>query len=461
MIERKQDGEFVVVSCGMLGYGFPLASLEAAMAAGVDLIASDAGSSDPGPYYLGSGRPFVSAAMTKRDLKLLIKAGAEADVPVIIGSAGGAGSDGQVDFLVGIAREILDELGVSRKLAVLKTELERAVVRDAIAAQRVHTFETFAPLSPNDVDEAERIVAQIGCESFYPALREKPDIVIAGRAWDVANIAALPLLLGYPRGLSLHMGKILECGGLAARPVAGSDLILGRLRDDHFIVEPTDAAKACTIDSVSAHTFYEKSDPVMLAGPGGTVDLRAVAFDQIDPRRVKVSGSAFHAAETYRVKLEGAKLEGHRHISIGGVRDPVFIRQIDALQKSVVAQIHDFQRGIVDPASYSITFHRYGLDGVMGAWEPVKTPAHEVGILIDVVAETPELAEIVCGMARSTLLHVGFEGRKATAGNIAFPFSPADVPAGPVYSFNIYHLMDVDEPEALARLEIARVGMAA
>ena len=455
MIERKSDGEFVVVSCGMLGYGFPEASIEAAVAAGVDLIAVDAGSSDPGAYYLGSGKPFVSEVMTRRDLRLLIKAGAEADAPLVIGSAGGAGGGGQVDFLFRLVREVLTELNLKRSLAVLKTELEKDVVREAIAAQRVQTFETFVPLSPDDVDEATRIVAQVGCESYFPALRRKPDILIAGRAWDVANVAALPLLLGYPRGLALHMGKILECGSLAARPVSGSDLIMGRLREDHFIVEPTDPEKACTIASVSAHTFYEKTDPIMLAGPGGTVDLRVTAFDQLDARRVKVTGSAFHAADTYTVKLEGAKLDGHRHICIGGVRDPVFIGQLDAIQARVVERVSEFQAGSVDPSAYAISFHRYGKDGVMGPWEPVKTPSHEVGLLIDVVAETPELAEIVCAGARSVLLHVGFDGRKATAGNVAFPFSPADLPGGPVYSFNIYHLMEVDDPEVLGRLEIA------
>lgn len=455
MITRKSDGEFVVVSHGMLGYGFPESSLAAAIEAGVDLIACDAGSSDPGAYYLGSGKPFVSEAMTRRDLKLLLRAGAEADVPVIIGSAGGAGSDLHVDFLVRIAREVLAELGIERSLAAVRSEMDRDVVREAIAAQRVHTFETFAPLSPGDVDEAERIVAQVGCESYWPALRRKPDILISGRAWDVANIAALPLLEGYPRGLALHMGKILECGSLAARPTAGADLILGRLRDDHFVVEPTDPAKACTIDSVSAHTFYEKTDPVMLAGPGGTVDLRGARFDQLDPRRVKVTGSRFHPAEHYLVKLEGAKLEGYRHSCIGGARDPAFVRQIDAIQASVIEHLHEFQRGIIDPSTYRISFHRYGLDGVMGSWEPVRTPAHELGLLIDVVADTPERAETVCAMARSTLLHVGYDGRKATAGNIAFPFSPADTACGPVYSFNIYHLMEVDDPEGLARVEMA------
>jgi len=134
MIEKKTSDEFVVVSCGMLGYGFPEASLNAAVAAGVDLIASDAGSSDPGAYYLGSGKPFVSPTMTKRDLKLLIKAGADTDAPLVIGSAGGAGTDGQVDALVMIAREALAELGITRSLAILKTELDPVVVREGLPA---------------------------------------------------------------------------------------------------------------------------------------------------------------------------------------------------------------------------------------------------------------------------------------------------------------------------------------
>lgn len=454
MIDSKQSDEFVVVSNGMLGYGFREQSLWDAVEAGVDLIAVDAGSSDPGPYYLGSGTCFVGDDMTRRDLRLLVKAGYEAGVPLIIGSSGGAGGDNQVDAVLAILADVIAELGIQRKVITVRSELDKPMVREAILGQRIHTFETGEPLTIEDVDTAEHIVAQMGCESYFPALRQAPDIIVGGRAWDVANIAALPLLKGYPRGLTLHMGKILECGSLAARPPGGGDLILGRLRDDHFIVEPTHPDKACTIDSVSAHTFYEKNDPVMLAGPGGTVDLRKTRFEQFDARRVKVSGSDFHIADRYTVKLEGARLAGYRAITVGGARDPRFISHIDAIQATIRDAIRETQAGVIDPSQYSIKFHRYGLDGVMGAWEPVKTPAHELGILIDVVGETAAIAEAVCGLARSTILHVSFPGRQATAGNIAFPFSPAEIPVGPVYEFNVYHLMEIDDPESFGRTEV-------
>jgi len=453
MIERKQDGEFVVISNGMLGYGFREQSLWDAVEAGVDLIAADAGSSDPGPYYLGSGKPFVGEAMTRRDLSLLVRAQVQAGVPLVIGSAGGAGGDAQVDGLVRILTDILADLGITRKIAVVRTELDKQVVQAALVNQRIQTFETGAPLAPADIDAASHIVAQMGCEAYWPALREAPDIIIGGRAWDVANIAALPLLKGYDRGLTLHMGKIVECGSLASRPTAGGDLIIGRLREDHFIVEPPNPERYCTVQSVAAHTFYEKTDPLMLAGPGGTVDLTHTRFEQIDPRRVKVTGSAFRKADRYTVKLEGARLAGYRALTIGGARDPNFIAHLDRIQADIVAKIRETQAGVVDPDSYSITFHRYGVDGVMGKWEPVKQPAHEVGLLIDVIGETPQIAEAVCGLARASVLHVGFPGRVATAGNIAFPFSPAEIEAGPVYEFNIYHLMEIDDPEGFGRTE--------
>ena len=93
---------------------------------------------------------------------------------------------------------------------------------------------------------------------------------------------------------------------------------MGRLRGDHFIVEPTHPDKMCTVESVSAHTFYEKSDPVRLAGPGGVVDLSNTRFEQLDTRRVRVTGSTFQPSTRYTVKLEGAKIAGYRAITSVG-----------------------------------------------------------------------------------------------------------------------------------------------
>ena len=73
----------------------------------------------------------------------------------------------------------------------------------------------------------------------------------------------------------------------------------------------------------------------------------------------------------------------------------------------------------------------------------------ELLIIIEAVAATQEQANTICGFARSTMLHFGYEGRIATAGNLAFPFSPSDAKMGEVFEFNIYHLMQVDNSTEL------------
>ena len=59
--------------CGMLGYGYSQQSLEYALSKNPDFIGVDAGSTDPGPYYLGSGESFVKTLQMKRDLSLVLK----------------------------------------------------------------------------------------------------------------------------------------------------------------------------------------------------------------------------------------------------------------------------------------------------------------------------------------------------------------------------------------------------
>jgi hypothetical protein len=77
---------------------------------------------------------------------------------------------------------------------------------------------------------------------------------------------------------------------------------------------------------------------------------------------------------------------------------------------------------------------------------------------MDVVAPSQKEADTICGFARSTALHYGYPGRIATAGNLAFPFSPSDISAGPVYEFSVYHLMDMENPEKAFPVEYRTLG---
>jgi hypothetical protein len=447
----------VLSPTAILGYGYPRQSLDEGMRREPHVIAVDAGSTDGGPYYLGmeGGGPADAAGASafmetlSRDVGPLLAAALEAEIPFLVGSAGFAGAEPHLQGTLAVVRHVAETRGLHFKAAVIHAEVDKAYVKQKLRAGEIEPLGPVPELSEAEVDAAVRIVGQMGVEPFQRALERGAQVVIAGRANDPSMFAALPLMQGYDRGLSLHMAKILECGAIAAEPGSGSDAMLGTLRRDHFVVEPLAPERRCTPLSVGAHSLYEKSDPYTLFGPGGQVDLSEVRFEQQDERSVRVSGSRFVAAPSYRIKLEGSKRVGYRCLAVCGVRDPVAIERIDdligAAREGAARQFSE-----IDPQEYKLLFHVYGRDGVMGPLEPTRGLAsHELGVVIEAVAPTQALATSLCSAARIVMLHFGFKGRISTAGNLAFPFSPLDIAAGPVYEFNVYHLVDEEDPHRL------------
>ena len=432
---------------GIVGYGFPEESFAAGVALKPDLIACDAGSTDPGPYYLGSGIPFTNATAVKRDLTLMLKAACQLNIPLVIGSAGGCGADVHVSREIGIIRQIAAEEKLSFKLAVISSEFEKDTLVEYLQAGRIEKLGPAPTVTEQDIRESTHVVAQMGIEPIIKALDDGAQVVICGRCYDPAAFAAPAIRLGYDKGLALHLGKILECAAICATPGSASDCIMGYLGEDYFCVEPLNPMRKCTPTSVSAHTLYEKSNPYILPGPGGHLDLSDCVFTADSDRRVRVTGSRFVPETVPSVKLEGAKVAGFRTISICGNRDPIFISQIDDILENLKKRTADNLSADFD---YRLDFIVYGKNGVMGQLESVnEITSHEIGIVIDVVADTQEHSAAVCSVARSTLLHYGYEGRIATAGNLAFPFSPSDIKVGETYVFSIYALLRHEDPLAL------------
>lgn len=432
---------------GIVGYGFPEESFRAGVAKKPDLIACDAGSTDPGPYYLGSGIPFTNATAVKRDMTLMLKAACELNIPLVIGSAGGSGADVHVAREVDIIRQIAREQKLTFKLAVISAEFDKDVLVEQLRAGRIETLYPAPMPTEDDIRQSTHVVAQMGVEPIIRALDDGAQVVLCGRCYDPAAFAAPPIRLGYDKALALHMGKILECAAICATPGSGSDCIMGYLGEDYFCVEPLAPERKCTPTSVSAHTLYEKSNPYLLPGPGGHLDLSGCTFTAETDRRVRVTGSKFVPEPVPSVKLEGAKQAGFRTISICGNRDPIFLSQIDGILEDVKKRTADNLSADYD---FRLDFIVYGKNGVMGALEPDgRLLGNEAGIVIDAVADTQEHSAAVCSVARSTLLHYGYPGRIATAGNLAFPFSPSDVKVGAIYVFSVYALLRSEDPASL------------
>lgn len=456
----------VYAPTAILGYGYPEASLEEARARSPHVIAVDAGSTDGGPYYLGiepetiraTGQGSAMMEFVGRDVGPLLELACAAEIPLLVGSAGFAGGNLHLAGASIVFQKAAAARGLRFRMATIQAEVDRAHVKERLRAGQIEPLGPAPELTEEEVDSAVRIVAQMGVEPFIAALEQGAQVVLAGRANDPSMFAALPLMHGFDKGLAMHMAKILECGAIAAEPGSGSDGLLGTLRRDSFSLAALSPERRCTVKSVAAHSLYEKSDPMHIYGPGGVTDLSSVRFEQQDERTVRVRGSRFTATPRYQLKLEGSKRVGYRAVGMSGVRDPGTIAHLDEIIEAARAGV-DAKFSDLPPDDYSLSFRVYGRDAVMGRLEPYRGPLpHEVGLVVEAVAKTQALATGLCGQARSIMLHHGFAGRKSTAGNLAFPFSPLDIPAGPVYAFNIYHLMDEPDPLRHFPIEMTEVG---
>jgi hypothetical protein len=148
------------------------------------------------------------------------------------------------------------------------------------------------------------------------------------------------------------------------------------------------------------------------------------------------------------------KRTGFRTISIAGIADPILISQLDAILDEVKLRARE---GIARTGQ--VLFHVYGRNQALGAEAPVDaSESRNIGVVMEAIAEDQETANAICSYLRSTLLHFGYPGRISTAGNLALLYSPSDIPCGEVYEFNIYHLMEVDDPKSIFPIHVREMS---
>jgi hypothetical protein len=442
----------VLSASGQLGFGIVQASFERGLQRKPHFIGCDMGSIDPGPYYLGSGQMAAPRAMVMRDLDLVLCGARALDVPLIIGSAGTAGARPHLEATLALLREVAQARGLSFRVATVSSDVPVAQLLAALSEGRLRPLDDqsggSAPLpDAEQLQSCRHIVAQCGSHTFMQALRQMPDVLIAGRACDTAIFAALPLMLGYPAGLALHMAKIVECTSLCCEP-GGRDAMLAELGPDDFILESMSPALRATPSSVAAHALYEQADPWRVEEPEGTLELTQARYDALDERRTRVSGARFHPRAQPTLKVEGAARVGARAVLLAGVADPNFIERLPQALSDVQARVHQLVAG-----DWQMVPHVYG-QGAVRPLPPAHRSAHEVGLVLEFLAEDLELARTAAAVFKQNLLHFGYPGRLTTGGNLAFAFTPSEVDAHESYRFRLYHLLEGADPDQVFGLAV-------
>ena len=426
---------------GQLGYGIPTPAFNAGLERRPDLIGCDMGSIDIGPYYLGSGNMATARESTKRDLRKVLIAARKYDIPLVIGSAGSAGAAPHLAQTLALVREIAREQQLKFRLAFIPGDIPKDVVSDAVRAKGVIGIDGMPDLTQEEVEASAQIVGQMGMTSFRQAFEADIDVLIAGRACDTAIFSTLPVMLGFPVGLSVHLAKIIECASLCCVP-GGRDSILATLDDEGFTLESMAPQRRATTISVAAHSLYEQNDPFVIIEPEGRAELHQARYEQIDERRTRISGATWVPAPRHTIKIEGARRVGERAVLFCGAADPRFIERREEILRDVSKVVRDL---VCEDAEedYSLFWRVYGVNGVSDQLADAPLPG-EVFLLIECIAPTTDRASEVVRTMKQYLLHFGYEGRLSTGGNIAFPFTPPEISVGTAYKFNVYHIMETD-----------------
>jgi ribosome modulation factor len=187
----------------------------------------------------------------------------------------------------------------------------------------------------------------------------------------------------------------------------------------------------------------------------------AARYESISDRGVKVSGSSFTPAERYTIKLEGAELVGYQSIIIGSVRDPVILQQFDSWLSGLMRAARDRIAAVFGAemeSCYQLDVRVLGKNATMGTREPETAIGHELGLLFQVTANNQAMATALMKSVSHIAVHYPVPEWTGLITSIAFPYSPAEIPRGPAYRFNMNHVVAPDSPMEMFSIDYEQIG---
>src|SRR6266850_3276039 len=378
-------------------------------------------------------------------------------VPMIVGSAGDTGTNSRVDLFVGIVKDLARKHRLTKfRIGYFYSEVGKAYLCSKVeAGDALLGLDARPPLDLATLDATERFVAVAGVHPYIKLLDAGADVIIGGRSSDCAIFAAPAIRRGFPPALAYFYGKILECASFCAEPYAAKESVLGEITMDDVKVTALLPEQRCTIASVAGHAMYERANPFYEHFLGGHIDMRDCRYEQYDEHTVRITGPHYVPAAELRVKLEGAGKLGERYVGIVGVRDPYTIAHID----EVIGWARRQAEEQLGPGGWELHFTVYGRNAILGELEPLKaSPAHELGIVVQAVAPTRELAEEACMIGTRQMFYARLPEVKGTAGGIAFLLDEV-MPASPAYRWTINHTLRLDNPLELFPTFIGEAGV--
>lgn len=156
------------------------------------------------------------------------------------------------------------------------------------------------------------------------------------------------------------------------------------------------------------------------------------------------------------MKLEGASGGEFQTLMLIGIEDPLVLSSIDIflerMYEKLTSHVETMFPGLID---YDLSLRPYGWNAVSGNKVPTGAlPPREIGLLLVVTAKTQELATRIAKSCNPHFFHFPFD-KTIPLPSYGFPFSPAEIERGQVYEFKLNHVVDVESPFELVRMDWA------
>ncbi|MCA1026256.1 acyclic terpene utilization AtuA family protein [Cytobacillus kochii] len=431
-------------------------SFRIAAATKPDYYCCDSGSDDIGAAALGADRSVSMYQWQKHDLELMLLASREQNVPMIVGSAGDCGTKSRVDLYVEIIKDLAKEHQLPPfKIAYFYSDVDTVYLADRIKeGTRIEGLDNREDLTKVDVEKTTRAVAVAGIHPYIKALEMGADVIIGGRSSDCAVFAAPAIFEGFPEEHAYYLGKVLECASFCAEPYGAKESVIGTITHNDVKVTAMAPHQKCTIASVAGHAMYERSNPYFEYFAGGMLDMTHCKYEQYDEKTTRITGQKYIPIQgDTKIKIEGSGKVGEKYIGIAGVRDPYTIQHIDKVIQLSKEQVKEE----FPTTNYHLNYRIFGKNGVMGEMEPIRDiQSHELGIVVEGIADTKELAEAITLMGTRQIFYARLPEVKGTAGTAAFIVDEV-LPSTASYSWTINHTLPVKDPMSLFKLNIETI----
>jgi hypothetical protein len=142
-------------------------------------------------------------------------------------------------------------------------------------------------------------------------------------------------------------------------------------------------------------------------------------------------------------------------VSFTGIRDPQILASIDVWAEVFEKTLTERVASVLDlPAdSWGADLRLYGYNAILCELEQEPATPAEVGVMLLVSAEDQETATAISKLANPLLLHLPLPAMNYLP-SFAFATSPAHIDRGAAYEFVLNHVVEVDSPTGMFRLEM-------